>query len=339
MIKITCTNCGKHLEAPDEAAGKRGRCPECGEVFHLPSSETARKPDDLEGIKGFSDEASALVSEALGIIEAQTEISSGFVSISSSGPGGEIMEAAKKLKSAAEMHPDSPLFHYAYASCLHMAIQYKSAEEEMHKCAKAHPGFIPAQLAIEGWDRWQSMLALVPWGPDADVLHPAISRIVKKGVLLEVRDYINPRAAIFFRDVPGEFSDVAALRSARIDIATVLSPVNKPQVVGIYLNVYDNPGSPYTLEVLQAPFRPRGDRIRSAYEYMCIQDDIDFTVINGRDEVLLNKRLPVPNRMQAVNKKLFAMLHKSDGEEISDAQFARALQEHQDRFQLSDVRY
>lgn len=35
MIKATCKNCGKKLEAPDEVAGKRGRCPECKAVFEI----------------------------------------------------------------------------------------------------------------------------------------------------------------------------------------------------------------------------------------------------------------------------------------------------------------
>lgn len=33
MIKIACSNCGKKLEAPDESAGKRGKCPGCSAVL------------------------------------------------------------------------------------------------------------------------------------------------------------------------------------------------------------------------------------------------------------------------------------------------------------------
>lgn len=35
MIKLTCKNCGKHLQAPDESAGRKGKCPGCGEVFAI----------------------------------------------------------------------------------------------------------------------------------------------------------------------------------------------------------------------------------------------------------------------------------------------------------------
>ncbi len=35
MIKVTCKKCGKHLKAPDASFGKRGQCPDCGEIFRL----------------------------------------------------------------------------------------------------------------------------------------------------------------------------------------------------------------------------------------------------------------------------------------------------------------
>ncbi len=36
MIKTTCPGCGEKLEAPDEAAGGKGRCAGCGEIFKVP---------------------------------------------------------------------------------------------------------------------------------------------------------------------------------------------------------------------------------------------------------------------------------------------------------------
>lgn len=39
MIKVTCVKCGMKLEAPDEAAGKKGRCHGCGTVLDMPGSE------------------------------------------------------------------------------------------------------------------------------------------------------------------------------------------------------------------------------------------------------------------------------------------------------------
>ncbi len=47
MMKITCKKCGKKLEAPDEAEGKKGKCPDCGMIFVV-SRECAPRPEKLE---------------------------------------------------------------------------------------------------------------------------------------------------------------------------------------------------------------------------------------------------------------------------------------------------
>lgn len=36
-IKVTCGNCGGVLHAPDDSAGKRGRCPTCGSILPIPA--------------------------------------------------------------------------------------------------------------------------------------------------------------------------------------------------------------------------------------------------------------------------------------------------------------
>lgn len=41
-IKVTCSNCGGVLHAPDDAGGKRGRCPTCGNILPIPPVEAAR---------------------------------------------------------------------------------------------------------------------------------------------------------------------------------------------------------------------------------------------------------------------------------------------------------
>ncbi len=44
-MKITCSNCGKALRAPEASSAEKGRCPACGEVFRLP--EAGRPPSSL----------------------------------------------------------------------------------------------------------------------------------------------------------------------------------------------------------------------------------------------------------------------------------------------------
>ncbi len=57
MIKIICAKCGKKLEAPDEAAVKKVRCPECKTVFNV-----SKKGKPFDGKK--SKRAAALSSTA-----------------------------------------------------------------------------------------------------------------------------------------------------------------------------------------------------------------------------------------------------------------------------------
>lgn len=56
-IKVTCTNCGGVLHAPDDAGGKRGRCPTCGNILPIPaagggSGGGAGLPDAPSGAPG-----------------------------------------------------------------------------------------------------------------------------------------------------------------------------------------------------------------------------------------------------------------------------------------------
>src|SRR3982751_4574556 len=52
MIPFACSQCGQQLRAPDELAGKKVRCPQCGGVTSLPGFASASKgaitsPDPL----------------------------------------------------------------------------------------------------------------------------------------------------------------------------------------------------------------------------------------------------------------------------------------------------
>jgi hypothetical protein len=287
----------------------------------------------------LSPEASKLINDSLGIIESLVRMNKDSVQIDGIGSEGIMIKAANKLKESVQLHPDNPLIHYAYASCLHLALQNKTAEIEMRGCIQSHPDFILAKLAVEGWDRWNSMFALPPWGVNSKTVHPFISQIVKTATLISVRDGIVPRAAIFLRDVQGDFNNVLALESARISIASVISPFSDPDVVGIYTNIYDDPSNPYGVEILQIPWFPRGHRTRSAYEYLCIQEDIDFVIIDRNNIILLNKRLSIPMNMRITNNKILKRLQYADGVEFSDSAIEKAIKMHQQNFSISDVKF
>lgn len=58
-IKVSCSNCGGMLHAPDDAGGKRGRCPTCGNILPIPPLDAARAsaaslPDPPAGKGGRS---------------------------------------------------------------------------------------------------------------------------------------------------------------------------------------------------------------------------------------------------------------------------------------------
>jgi TolB-like protein len=312
-----------------------------GESRVFQSSGAARSPlKAISAAEPLSEEASACIVEALGIIDSQVALMADGTSIvSSTGSEGKVMEAARKFEEALRRHPDNPFLRYAYAASLHLALQHKSAENEMRRCAETHPDFILARLALEGWGKWQPVFKLPPWGPATAAVHPAISRTVKTSVLVSVSDAAVPRAAVFLRDAQGDFRDLRALQSARIALASVVSPVRDPQVIGIYAKIFDNPADPYGVEILEIPFRPRGDSIRSRYEYLCLQDDVDFIVLDRDDRILVNKRLPIPPNMRAENARIFRMLEASDGSEFSAPLFMNAILEHQRKFAPSSVRY
>ena len=50
MIKFKCSECGKNLRVKDNAAGKRGKCPQCGAVLHVPAAESRVPFDEPESV-------------------------------------------------------------------------------------------------------------------------------------------------------------------------------------------------------------------------------------------------------------------------------------------------
>jgi hypothetical protein len=44
MIEIKCSQCGAKMAAPPNLAGKKGKCPRCGELFRVPTGTMAATP-------------------------------------------------------------------------------------------------------------------------------------------------------------------------------------------------------------------------------------------------------------------------------------------------------
>lgn len=47
-IKVTCSSCGKTLRTRDSAAGKRAKCPDCGEIIRIPDVQSQEDVYDAE---------------------------------------------------------------------------------------------------------------------------------------------------------------------------------------------------------------------------------------------------------------------------------------------------
>ena len=63
-IEIDCV-CGKHLTAPDSAAGKKGKCPTCGRSVVVPDPKAeARQSARIEAADGVEVKANCLIADS-----------------------------------------------------------------------------------------------------------------------------------------------------------------------------------------------------------------------------------------------------------------------------------
>ncbi len=66
MIRITCSGCGKKLEAPEESAGKKGKCSCCRAIFEIPGAGAETSGEDAAaGKTGFGEENTKIIIKAL----------------------------------------------------------------------------------------------------------------------------------------------------------------------------------------------------------------------------------------------------------------------------------
>ena len=249
------------------------------------------------------------------------------------------MAAVRKLEEAHQLAPGDPFLHYAWACGLALAMQYPPAKGELEKIVQTSPHFLLAKLAIEGWGEWNPPFYLPPWSPGTLEVHPLIASMVKFSILLPVRDGLMPRAALFFRDANKDLRNPEGLASVRVEVATVISSFTDPQVVGVYAKVWDDPPQSFTIEALGLPFFPRGHKERLIYELLCIQNELDFVVLDRNGHVLHDRRIPGSSNMKRANERLLKLLECSDGRQTPVPEMLRAMEAHRSRFSLDDVQY
>lgn len=274
-------------------------------------------------------EASESIAKALDIINNSVKIYDGLIQIKDIGSEGLMKEAVKNFERAHLLHPDNPQVHFAYASSLLLAGYGPDALTAMKKLIELNPNYELAQIAVRGWDRWQSVFTL-PILNEKKKIPDVIGRTlpVDGSGLFALREGILPVSAVIYRD-SSNINEFAALQKAKINMTTVISEISDPQVIGIYIRVYDDPQSPYTVEVLYTPFLPRGEKIRNIWEYFAIQKDLIFIIIDSTNTIMFQKSLNFNYAMMKTNKRLKNMFKQIDGQEISQAQTINAMRRHQ----------
>src|SRR5262245_43365033 len=67
-IKVTCPSCGNKIKAPDSAAGKKGACPQCKGVVHIPVPEVEAEVVEAEAVDPAPESMPSWLLESRGTI-------------------------------------------------------------------------------------------------------------------------------------------------------------------------------------------------------------------------------------------------------------------------------
>lgn len=327
-ITFAC-QCGQRFRAKEEHAGKRAKCTRCGRPLTIPAPSHAAAPQNAS--RSSPSQAAAVDYRAMASLIDQI---ASHVRISSPGTcrartGASCLAATEDLGELHRKYPHCPELHYAYAASLQLNLQGETADTVLRECVEAHADFWIAELALRrgGLMTWNPFKC-PEFDPEKTVsVHEAVDGILTKALLLSTRLGPLPRAVVFLRDA-GDELDVSKLRSCKIEFATIISPIDGPQVVGINGCIYDDPTNPYRTEILKCPFTPDTDIDRFAYELFVRQADYDVVVVDPRGRVKYTRRMTPSRRMQAAHRKLKQMFDTTEGSDIPESVRMEALTRH-----------
>jgi phage FluMu protein Com len=165
-ITFRCEHCQKDIKAPDEAAGKRGKCPFCGQSNYIPAPVAE---EDILDLAPENEEDERRREEELRQLRKQEE-----ALLSELGGHPEPPLDQKENISSEDLH------HYVVNYCLDLA---NSQLERSEKTAAKLRGFgVPARQAVEDY-------------LTGKVLEPALDAIpprVLQGFLVQLREKVRP---------------------------------------------------------------------------------------------------------------------------------------------------
>lgn len=135
-ISFRCTHCGKQVEAPDAAAGKRGKCPFCKETNYIPLPADQRDVIPLEDID--EDEERRRQEEIRRLRQAEKE----FLADNTPEAPAVPLEHKENLSAA-------DLYHFAINYCLDMSAgKLDRAALHVEKLRKFGPLALDAVVEI-----------------------------------------------------------------------------------------------------------------------------------------------------------------------------------------------
>jgi phage FluMu protein Com len=164
-ITFRCEHCRKEVKAPDSAAGKRGKCPYCGNSSYVPSSE---KPEEIPLAPMNEEEERRRKEEERKLFEQERQI------IAERGGDAEVpLEHRQDYKA-------EDLYHFVVNYCLDMS-QSNLERAETHVRSLKKYGYTAAQAV----DDFVSGKALEP-------ALEAIPAKVLRGFLKQLREQVQP---------------------------------------------------------------------------------------------------------------------------------------------------
>lgn len=284
-------------------------------------------------------EIETLVKIALEIIDRQVVLTP-FFKVSDSGDKGPVMEAANFFKQAVSIEPNNPHLHYAYMATLRLALQFKTAEEELQQLIKAHPDFALAKFSLEAWKEGAvispAMFAYPQWSPLSKGLPPFYSDKLKTFVLFPTREGIHPRAVLFEKDNDSWWTE-NKLKGLKAEVAVVLAP-GSLSVAAIYKRCTGpRLAKPDIQESLIVLDLPKDDTGLVAWEYLCALDFVDVAVIDTRNTVIFNQCVQLSDETKSTLGRIRETLLTTTGRKISDQEILRALQSYQNTADLNYI--
>ena len=287
----------------------------------------------------MQEDVAAIVGKALGIISRQVTISP-FFQVVGAGDTGPVMEAARLLMKASTLEPHNASLHYAYVGVLQLAMQFKTAEEENAKLIELRPDYALAKFSREAWKAGArlspSPFAYPEWTTTSKTLPRFYTDKLHTFTVFPAREGIYTRPVLFEKDSEGWWTK-ERLQNVKIEIAVVLD-TGGPNIGTLYRKC-SGPGltKPDMQEALVVLDLPKDDLSLVGWEYLVDADFTDVVVVDRTDNVLLNQRVPIPEKTKTTFGLIRDILLNTRGRKVSIQEAQRAFQRYQSGTDLETI--